>query len=250
MAQYIGTDYVTDLVADRFSFGTNGNNIMTVNQGTKMIQRAQELIDFKLQPIYGTFSPLFGTNGMGTLEVPPIIQQICGYMTAGLCIYNSSLHTIESNRIWGTDLYMHGWSLLESLINGEAEAVPFAGTLSGAQSPKSGNEFTKVKGEVVIMSGTSLLPLNYEALVYGSEKVYSTSDGTSPQVYRKGADYDVFYFGEDLTGTNGGRIRRISNGSISDGQNVRIDYSFYNSPIFRLNDYPKWGEQSLEYRGK
>jgi hypothetical protein len=250
MAQYIDLTYVTDLVGDRFSFGTSGNNYITENQGTKLIQRAMELIDFKLQNVYGTTSPLFGTNSLGTSIVPPIIQQICGYMTAGLCIYNTSLHTIESNREWGTNMYMHGFSLLENLITGEAEAVPFNGTLSGGQSPASGGEYTKVRGEVVHMSGTNLHALNYMSVIYGSEKVYAVNDGTSPQVFRRGSDYELFYFNEDLTGTNSGRIRRMSTGSITDGDNVRIDYTYINSPYFAVNDNLKWGEASIENRGK
>ncbi len=240
---YTSLSYIEDLFGDRITFGTEGTNILTEEQGTMIINRVSKYIDFELQNLYGTYEPLFGTNNLGTLDVPQIIKDIATDLTVGMLYQNTWLSLTEEQRQWGLDIYNRGIEMLNKIKNGERLALPFAGTIDNGLIPHFNLACNNVYGEVITLEGTKLVELNNRKVIKKDFKVYGT-ELENPVQYQEGTHYNMFFYGEENTGTNYGYIKGITEGTLT----VRVDYKYLTNRIFYINDYLKWGESGVEHR--
>jgi hypothetical protein len=220
---------------------------MTVGQGTNLIDTVSRFIDANLSDIYGTVSPLFGTNAYGTGAVDKIIEDICADLTLGMAFENTTLTIPERQATWGKGIYDRGLDWLEKLVTGEWSVTGFSGSVLTANPSVSGGE-CQVYGESKLFDGTNLNYLNNLTVIDNSVIVYGTQT-FSPPVYRRGIDYNYFAYNKELQGTLSGYICSTGSGSITGSFPVRIDYQYKALPIFELNDFYKWGETSKEKRG-
>ena len=115
-------------------------------------------------------------------------------------------------------------------------------TIEDTALPKASDLSFKVYAEEVTMSGTTLQNLNYVRVIPGSVRVTGTAiDGTL--VYTRSTDYEVYEWDTLSGGNNYGQIRRLSAGSITDGQIVNVDYEVWNDHVFLSGgDKLLWGQ--------
>ena len=246
MAQYITTDYITEQFPD-YSFGTSGTDFMGIGEGTRIIERVSKFIDFKLQGIYGTYNPIFGTNNLGTSLVPQEIQDCACDIFMGVAMENRTLSITPIQHDWGTTIYQRGMEYLEMLSNGVGIVEPFNGTVSSGNTvPSSSGNYVNVYGEEVTIDGTNFIKLDYRTVIKGGVSVYTGTD-TGTTEYAQGTDYEILYFHDRLVGTNFGMIRGLGVG-IADGETVRIDYRYKPGRIFYNDQYRLWGENNPEVR--
>jgi len=246
---YIGTTDLENFFANEYTFGTSGTNICTPLQAELNITRASAFIDWKLSNIYGTVRPLFGTNTYGTLSVPDEIRFICADIAMSTILENRSLYINSRQGDFGTMLYQRAMDWLDALSMGENGLLsPFSGTIEGASGlPMASGAVVKIYGEIVTLDGTAFTPL-YNRKITGAVVIYGTQD-IGYSTYGLNTDFEVLKYGDTGAGTNYGMIRTHGTGSLGSGATVRVDYSYYPSKTFTLNDYLKWGEANPERRG-
>jgi len=246
---YIGTSDLESFFANEYTFGTSGTNICTPAQAELNITRASAFIDWKLSNLYGTIRPIFGTNAYGTTNCPDEIRFICADIAMSTILENRSLYINSRQGDFGTMLYQRAMDWLDALSMGENGLLsPFSGTITGASGlPIASGNTVKIYGEVLTLNGTEFTGLKNKEIT-GAVTVYGTQDIGYP-TYTVVSDYEVFKYGDTGAGTNYGMIRTHGTGSLTSGATVRVDYSYYPSKTFTLNDYLKWGEANPERRG-
>jgi hypothetical protein len=203
----------------------------------------------ELSDIYGTVAPLFGTNAYGTGAVPKVIEDICADLAMGMAFENTTLTIPEKQSEWAKGIYNRGLDWLGKLVSGEWSITGsgFNGTVLTSTPAVSGGEY-EIFGEPLLFNGTNLNAVNNRAVVDNTVVVYGTQM-INPPVYRRGIDYIYFAYEKGQQGTLSGCILSTGTGSITGAFPVLVDYVYKASPIFRTNDYIKWGETSRENRG-
>lgn len=245
MAQYTSVSYIEELFGGRFAFGTSGTCIASVGMGTRAIENVSNWIDFELQALYGTATPLFGTNLWGTIDTPNIINDIACDLAVGMVFDNVKLSVTTTQYEWSRQIFQRGWDRLTALKNGEAFALPFAGTLGVGNLPSVSNNYGFVYGEMLTLAGTNPVALDYNSIVKQGVRVYGTNFDNGTVLYHEGTNYKLHYYDTDCVGTNYGYIWGVGSGTLA----VRIDYMYLKDRVFALNDFKKWGEGEEEDRG-
>jgi hypothetical protein len=227
-----------------YSFGTSGTCFASIGFGTTQIGRASEMIDSKLDNLYGTASPIFGTNGWGTSDVPELVKSACADIALGLCFQNKELSRTDREMKWGDKIYQRGLDLLDYMTDPTVDLKPFNGTKLpiGIDTPGA---YEQVRGEVISFNGTNLFRLKYANVIKDSLKIYGT-DTTNPAQYKEGIDFTAFYWNQDNTGTRAGNIAGTGTTGIF---TALVDYKYRKDNIFNLNDNYKWGFPYKERRG-
>lgn len=244
--QYITLTELSEHFNGVYTFGTSGTNFASEGAGTRNISRNSGVIDLYLSPKYGTYSPLFGTSGAGTCDVPSVIKSVCADLTLGVLFQNSALNITDTQKAFGLEIYNRGMDLLKVILEGN-NIYPHNGTVENTLVPVSSSDVAFVYGEQIGLTGTTFVPLTYSKLIKTSLRVYGTSD-LNPVSYVEGRDYEALYYQGTGVGLNYGQIRTHGTGSIAAGQTVRVDYAYRLDSVFRLNDFDKWGEVSKEHR--
>jgi len=205
----------------RFSVGTTGTHALAGTMIDFFIQKADNLINFRTEGIYGTSH--FGTSSSGTRGLPAIIKDISTDLASYYVIRSLPMDLRNQLVDMAKRLKDDVFNVLDSVADG-SEAIPgYAVGDSGI--PSASDLFVKVYDESVVMTGTELQGLEHDKVIKGSERVHGTSlDGTT--VYTKDTDYKIYYFEDALNGGAVGNIRRIGT-TIADGQTVLVDYSYY-----------------------
>lgn len=240
--EYTTTSIISDTFGNRITFGTSGTSVMTQAQGTRNIERVCAVIDHKLSPIYGTMTPLFGTNAWGTTDTPQVIKDIATDMATGV-IYENVWNSITLEQMaWGSMIYMRGYKLLLELSLGES-ILKYSGTIETDGVPQISNEYKQIRGEKITLNGTNLIDLKNKMVIKKNMTCYGTSID-NPTTYVEGSAYKVFYYNNDITGNNWGKIKSL--GTLNG--DVYVDYWYYTPRNFILNDTYHWGESSQEKR--
>lgn len=235
---YSGTNDVINI------FG--GTKRITVGAGTfmvttalieNMINKADALIDGYLNNIYGTQG--FGTSVNGTRGVPALIKSVSEDLAAAYTI-DAVTMPIENTLVdYGTRLQVRAMTTLQQILAGE---IILTGYSAEETAIPAGSDFDfVVYDELVTLSGTELTNLVWQKVVPYSEDVkINVLDGTT--TYTRDTDYKMYYFNDRTSGTNFGKIRRLSTGSITDGQQVRVTYNVYKDPVFGIRDARMMGQ--------
>ena len=240
---YSGTQNIIDILggANKISVGTSGTADISAATIELFISKADAYIDYKLMPIYGTNG--FGTSSLGTRGVPSIVKSISEDIAAYYVI--SSLSTplkIEEND-FAKQLWDRANGILGTLATGNITLPGYS--VDENNLPASNIMTFDVFDEIVTMTGTDVIDLSYAKVVAGSERVHGTTiDGT--RVYTKGEAYQIYYWNDKTSGLNYGKIRRLATGgatgTITDGQDISIDYKVWNANVFSSPDKEVWGD--------
>lgn len=236
---YSGTTNIIDILGGtkRITVGS-GTNMITTNTIEYMIQKADALIDGYLNNIYGTTG--FGTSSSGTRGLPALIKSVSEDLASAYTIDSITVPVENSLVDYGTRLQSRAMSTLEKILSGE---IILTGYAPGETAiPQGGDYDFTVYDEVKTMSGTSLINMAWQKIVPYSEKVMGTAlDGTL--TYTRNVDYKMYYWDDTDSGLNYGKIRRLSTGSITAGQDVKVTYNVYKDSVFGIRDARAMGQE-------
>jgi hypothetical protein len=223
---------------------------MTAGQGSTIIEGVSRYIDYKLSAIYGTHTPcIFGTNSLGTTDVPRLIVNVACDLALGEAYQNAALSISQSQRDWGSAIYVRGYRLLDELCSLNRILPEYQGTIQTDSALPYTIGASAWYTELLNLSGTSLTQLTFPTVLANTITVYGTQS-YSPPVYSEGRDWKAIYWREDgAVGTQYGYISSTGTGSLTGDVTVMVTYKYKLSPIFRTNDYRKWGEVNPEERG-
>lgn len=222
---YTGTENVVFLLGGtntRFSIGTAGSCSLVGTLIDHAIWKADILIDVKTTPLYGTQH--FGTNANGTRGLPDLIKSVSEDLAAYYTIRGMPKNLRSELMDLGESLYKSGMNLLDSIADGSIQISDYQ--LGDTGQPQTTDLFVDIIGEVITMDGTDTIDLDNQKVKKFSERVTGTAiDGTF--LYIRDTDYKIYYWDDKASGTWAGYIRRMGGGSITDGQDVKIDYTYW-----------------------
>ncbi len=221
----------------KITVGTNGTNMTNETIIGSFILKADVFIDAKLNQLYGTQG--FGTSVNGTRGVPAIVKSISEDLAASYVIDSLIIPNKTTWSDYGKVLKDRAEDLLKQIATGELVLVGY--TPEETAMPQASDFSFDSTDEVVSMSGTTLIQLNWQKVMAFSEVVTGTTlDGT--RVYTRGSDYNIYYYDDPASGTNAGHIRRLDTGSIGDGQDIKIRYKVFKDANFGVRDKRLWGQ--------
>ena len=216
---YSGTLDVINVLSgtnSRFSVGTAGSCSINSSVIEYFIGRADNIIDLRTEPIYGTQH--FGTGAYGTRGLPQTIRDIsadlAGYYTIRALPVSLRNELEDLKKTLKEDAY----NLLDSLSKGEILIPGYS--IGNSNIPKTSDYTFNIYDECVTLTGTQTSALAYQKVLKYSERVHGTAlDSTT--VYTRDVDYKIYYYPED--GDNAGYIRRFGT-TIPAGSDVLVDY--------------------------
>lgn len=235
---YSGTQNIIDILGGtkRISVGS-GTNMILASTIEYMITKADSLIDGYLNNIYGTNG--FGTSANGTRGVPALIKSVSEDLGGAYTIDSITVPIDNSLVSYGTRLQTRAMSVLEKILSGELMLTGYAPEQTGV--PQGSDFDFPVYDELITLTGTNMIEMTWQKVLPYSEKVMGTAlDGT--RVYLRDTDYKMYFWNDVESGENYGNIRRISTGSITAGQDVKVSYRVYKDPVFGIRDARVSGE--------
>ena len=232
---------------NQYTFGTGTSCWASLDFGSFCVQRATAAIDNTLQMWYGTYNPLFGTNSIGTTDVPELIKDCCADLSMAYAFNFKQLSLSPNEQKWGKNLYDSAMGTQLDILSNPVNTIqPFSGTKI-SYSIETPGAYKQVRGELITLMGTNIVPLSYRNVIADTVKVYGTfMVGTGTRVYIRDSDYKVWGYDTDFQGTVMGALSGIGTmGTIP----VYVDYKYRLPATFTLNDNYKWGSPYPERRG-
>lgn len=201
----------------RFSVGTGGTNSIRSTIIEYFIGRADNIIDLKTEPIYGTQH--FGTSDNGTRGLPQTIRDISADLGAYYTIRGLPVDLRNQLVDLSKKLKEDAYNLLDDLANGKILIPGYS--VGDSNIPKTSDYTVTIYDECITLDGTATSALEYQKILKYSERVHGTAlDSTT--VYTRDVDYKIYYYPED--GDNAGYLRRYGT-TIPDGSDVLVDYT-------------------------
>ena len=245
--QYITLAELQTRFDNQYTFGTGTSCFASEGFGTFMLSSVSAEFDCKMEIYYGTFNPIFGTNSLGTLDVPEEVKSCVADLAMAQCLQKKQLGQSEREQKWIAAIEKSGNDKLAQLLDPTNNLAPFAGTkiCTTIETPGA---YEWIKGELRNFNGTAIVPLLNKYVIKDSVKIYGTNF-INPTIYVQDVDFKVWGYNTDYQGTLMGCIAGIGTvGSLSSFP-VYVDYKFQKPSMFTINDNIKWGMMKKEWRG-